>query len=81
MQCTNCGTEIPVGGAYCPTCGAVTPDKISASGVSPEDYTAASSPYSESPPKGCAARPDPRQRAQTGPESCRTNLSTKIHQQ
>lgn len=49
MQCSNCGTEIPVGAAYCPTCGAVTPNKVSETGVSPYDYTAASSPYPESP--------------------------------
>ena len=49
MQCTNCGYEIPAAAAYCPTCGAVTPDNVSESGVSPDDYTAASSPYSETP--------------------------------
>ncbi len=49
MQCTNCGYELPVGAAFCPTCGTVTPDKVSESGVSPYDYTAASAPYAETP--------------------------------
>ena len=49
MQCTNCGSRLAVGTAYCPTCGAVTPDKVSESGVSPYDYTAASTPHVESP--------------------------------
>ncbi len=49
MQCTTCGTEIPAGAAFCPTCGTVTAEKVSESGVSPYDYTAASSPYFEAP--------------------------------
>lgn len=28
MQCSLCGTELPVGVAYCPICGTVTPYKI-----------------------------------------------------
>src|ERR1700694_867670 len=47
MQCTNCGTEIPMGAAFCPTCGTVTPDNVSESGISPNDYTAASAPDAE----------------------------------
>ncbi len=44
MQCNSCGSQLPVDGGYCPACGAVTPYNISASGVSPYDPTAASSP-------------------------------------
>ena len=39
MQCSSCGTEIPQGAAYCPTCGSVTPYQTSSSGVSPADPT------------------------------------------
>ncbi len=37
MQCSACGTQLPVGTAYCPTCGSVTPYQVSSSGVSPSD--------------------------------------------
>jgi hypothetical protein len=43
MQCSACGTQLPVGTAYCPTCGNVTPYQVSSSGVSPTDTTMASS--------------------------------------
>lgn len=44
MQCRSCGTQLAVGAAYCPTCGAVTPNNVSHSGISPYDPTVASSP-------------------------------------
>jgi len=44
MHCDSCGTELPAGAEYCPICGVVTPYKISASGSSPYDLTAAASP-------------------------------------
>ena len=57
MQCSACGTQLPVGTAYCPTCGSVTPYQVSSSGVSPTDTTVASSsaepsqyPYTPSNP-------------------------------
>src|ERR1700737_3744514 len=55
MQCSSCGTELPLGVAYCPTCGAVTPYRVSESGISPYDLTSASSPsgtplYAPPPP-------------------------------
>ena len=39
MQCSSCGKELPVGVAYCPSCGSVTPYQTSSSGVSPADPT------------------------------------------
>ena len=50
MQCRSCGTELPIGVAYCPICGTVTPYKVSESGISPYDLTSASSP-SGAPPQ------------------------------
>jgi hypothetical protein len=47
MQCSTCGTQIPAGVAYCPTCGAVTPYSVSTSGVSPSDPTVAHTSYGE----------------------------------
>jgi hypothetical protein len=44
MECRSCGIVLPVGAAYCPTCGAMTPYNVSTSGISPYDLTAASSP-------------------------------------
>jgi hypothetical protein len=43
MQCNVCGTQLPVGAAYCPTCGSITPYQVSSSGVAPSDSTVASS--------------------------------------
>lgn len=43
MQCSSCGTQHPMGAAYCPTCGARTSYNVSNSGISPYDPTAASS--------------------------------------
>ncbi len=51
MHCDSCGTELPAGAEYCPICGVVTPYKISASGSSPYDLTAAASPYVIPPQK------------------------------
>lgn len=47
MQCSTCETQIPVGAAYCPTCGAVTPYSVSNSGVSPSDATTPFTSYGE----------------------------------
>lgn len=47
MQCSVCGTQLPVGATHCPNCGSVTPYQVSSSGVSPSDTTIASS-YGES---------------------------------
>ena len=44
MQCRSCGTQLAEGAAYCPTCGAVTPYNVAASGIAPYDPTVASSP-------------------------------------
>lgn len=44
MQCRSCGTRLPVGAAFCPTCGVATLSNVSGSGVSPYDPTAAPSP-------------------------------------
>lgn len=46
MQCSSCRTQIPVGAAFCLTCGALTPYSVSSSGESPFDPTLAPSPYS-----------------------------------
>lgn len=46
MGCSSCKIQLPVGVAYCPNCGAVTPYKIYESGVAPNDRTVASSFYS-----------------------------------
>src|SRR6202035_4820741 len=55
MQCSSCRTELPMGVAYCPTCGTVAPSRVSESGISPYDLTSASSPsgtplYAPPPP-------------------------------
>ncbi len=50
MQCHSCGTQLPMGAAHCPTCGAVTPYRVSESGISPYDLTAASFPSSAPAP-------------------------------
>jgi hypothetical protein len=43
MQCNSCRSQLPVGVAYCPTCGAVTLYNLSDSEVSPYDLTAVAS--------------------------------------
>src|SRR2546422_652568 len=43
MQCSSCGTQIPVGSAFCPNCGIVTPYQVSASSVAPDAPTSISS--------------------------------------
>ena len=45
MECSSCKIQLPVGVAYCPNCGAVTPYKIYESGIAPSDLTVASSSY------------------------------------
>jgi hypothetical protein len=55
MQCRSCGAELPGGAAHCPTCGVVTPYKVSGPEVSSDDLTVASSPpdatlYAPPPP-------------------------------
>jgi hypothetical protein len=53
MNCHSCGTELPVGAAFCPTCGVTTLSSDSDSGVSPYNPTIAPStpntPPRESP--------------------------------
>lgn len=46
MQCSSCGTQLPMEVAYCPNCGAVTPYHGSRSEIAPYDLTAVSSPSS-----------------------------------
>jgi hypothetical protein len=43
MECSSCKIQLPVGVAYCPNCGAVTPYNISEVGIAASDPTAASS--------------------------------------
>lgn len=69
MQCSVCGTQLPAGAAYCPTCGSVTPSNVSSSGVSPSDTTIASSyvesgqhPYTPSNPYTAPPPPPPPRR-------------------
>jgi eukaryotic-like serine/threonine-protein kinase len=50
MQCSSCGTQLPGGAAFCPTCGAITPSRVSESGISPNDPTSASPSYSAPEP-------------------------------
>ena len=57
MQCSSCGTQLPMEVAYCPTCGAVTPYNVSRSEIAPYDLTAVSS-SSSAPPQ---APPPPTQ--------------------
>ena len=49
MHCHSCGTELPVGAAFCPTCGVTTLSSDSGSGVSPSNPTIASSTPSTPP--------------------------------
>lgn len=44
MQCGYCGTQLPIGAVHCPSCGTITPNRISESGISPYDLTIASLP-------------------------------------
>ncbi len=73
MQCPVCGTQLPAGAAYCPTCGSVTPYNVSSSGVSPSDTTIASSyaesgqhPYAPSNPYTAPPPPPPPRRLSAG---------------
>ncbi len=45
MQCGSCGNELPRGAAHCPSCGAISPAKISHSGISPDEPTIVPSPH------------------------------------
>ncbi|HEY0755195.1 MAG TPA: zinc ribbon domain-containing protein [Ktedonobacteraceae bacterium] len=78
MQCSTCGTQLPQGAAYCPTCGSTTPYQLSSSEISPSDATMISSstqsaPYSyplpnpyDTPPFVPPPPPPPRQRRFSG---------------
>src|SRR5690348_14394498 len=56
MQCSSCGTQIPVGAAFCPNCGRVTPYQMSDSSVTPDTPTSlSSSPHT--PPYQSSAYP------------------------
>lgn len=48
MQCSTCGAQLPAGAAYCPTCGSVTPEQVSSSGVSPSGPTSVYTSYGDS---------------------------------
>src|SRR5579884_3635121 len=75
MQCDTCGTQLPAGAAYCPTCGSVTPSNVSSSGVAPSDPTVFTSygessqnPYpSGEAPQSPYPHPDPYTNSSTAP--------------
>ncbi len=48
MNCSNCGSQLPVDGAICPTCGAVAPYYVSGSMPATQQSTPAT-PYSPPP--------------------------------
>ncbi len=50
MNCSNCGTPIPAGAAYCPRCGALSTSPYASSGGTPYDPTIASAPEIPPPP-------------------------------
>ena len=50
MTCSNCGSPVPPGAVYCPTCGALTTGAYTQSGTSPNDATVASSLDNAPPP-------------------------------
>ncbi len=54
MACTNCGSPIPVGSAYCPRCGAPSPNPYAPNGGSPNDPTIGSTPDIPPPPPSTA---------------------------
>src|ERR1700686_2001363 len=47
MLCSTCGKPLPAGAAFCPTCGSLTPDQVSSSGVSPSDSTSVYTSYGD----------------------------------
>ena len=51
MNCTNCGTPLPQGAIYCPTCGTLTPAYYSSAGSAPNAPTVQSSSYIVTPPQ------------------------------
>ena len=50
MNCSNCGSPITPGAAYCPRCGALSTGPYASSGVSPNDPTASVTPDIPPPP-------------------------------
>lgn len=54
MNCSNCGSPIPAGSAYCPRCGALSPNPYASSGGSPNDPTIAPTPDIPPPPPSTA---------------------------
>src|SRR5258708_3975858 len=46
MNCTNCGTSLPQGAGFCPTCGTLTSAYYSSAGAAPDAATVMSSPDS-----------------------------------
>lgn len=54
MNCSNCGSPIPAGSAYCPRCGALAPNSYAPGGVSPSDPTMAPTPDIPPPPPSTA---------------------------
>ena len=50
MNCSNCGSPIPAGAAFCPRCGALSTGPYASSGGSPVDPTVASAPDIPPPP-------------------------------
>src|ERR1700736_4244626 len=47
MVCNSCGKPLPAGVAFCPSCGSLTPDQVSSSGVSPSDPTSVYTSYGD----------------------------------
>ena len=54
MTCSNCGSPIPAGSAYCPRCGALSPNPYASGGASPNDPTLGSTPDIPPPPPATA---------------------------
>ncbi len=47
MLCSTCGKPLPAGADFCPSCGSLTPDQVSSSGVSPSDPTSIYTSYGD----------------------------------
>ena len=54
MTCSNCGSPIPAGVAYCPRCGALTSSSYASGGANPNDPTIAPVPDIPPPPPSTA---------------------------
>ncbi len=69
MQCSLCGTQLPMGVAHCSTCGAVTPYDVSHSAISPYEPTTVSSSGvpSQTPPPLIQNVPPPYEVPQQNP--------------